>query len=127
MSTDANKALVQAYLEALGRQEKTDELIDRFSTDPALKDHVFAFEAAFPNYALIADDLIAEGDKVAVRFHSTAVHQGEFMGIPATGKQVSATGLIIYRVADDKIAEHWLQVDLLGLRGQLQEPVAVAS
>ncbi|MEZ4619865.1 MAG: ester cyclase [Caldilineaceae bacterium] len=68
---------------------------------------------------MIADDLLAEADKVVVRFRVRGTHEGDFMGIPATGKAVDVPGIIIYRVADQKIVEHWMQFDALTLMQQL--------
>ncbi|MGM0670229.1 MAG: ester cyclase, partial [Gemmatimonadota bacterium] len=62
---------------------------------------------------------IASGDRVAVRRTVTATHEGEFAGIPATGREVSRTGMTIYRIADSRIAEAWWSYDALGLMMQL--------
>jgi predicted ester cyclase len=77
------------------------------------------FEAAFPGYELSADDLIAEGDKVVLRatFHGT--HRGDLMGVAPTGKSVTLPLIIVYRIADGKIADHWLAVDRMELMQQL--------
>ena len=64
--------------------------------------------------------MVAEGEKVAVRGTVRAIHHGEFMGIPPSGKQVTFTGIHIFRLAEGKIAEHWLEVDMLGLLQQLR-------
>ena len=77
------------------------------------------FRQAFPDSYFTVEDMVAEGDKVATRktFHGT--HQGEFMGIPPTGQQVS-TGLIdVVRIVDGKVVEHWSMGDNLGLMQQL--------
>jgi predicted ester cyclase len=68
---------------------------------------------------LIAEDMIAEGDKVVVRSTFRGTHKGDLMGIPPTGKQVTMPLILIYRIADDKIVEHWMQADALGLLQQL--------
>ena len=52
------------------------------------------------------DDLVAEGDKVAARYKWTGTHQGMFNDIPATGKQVTVTGLDLWRLRDGKCIEH---------------------
>ena len=122
--SEASRALVLRYLAALNNQGKTPELVGRFATDKALAEHIMAFEAAFPGYILLADEIIADGDRVAVRFHTRQRHAGEFMGIPATGRQLSITGIIIYRVEDGKIVEHWLQADSWSLMQRLQDGAA---
>lgn len=64
-------------------------------------------------------DTIAQGDRVAVRLVSTAVQSGEFMGMPATGLRYTVEEIHIFRVADGRVAEHWHQVDMLGMMRQL--------
>lgn len=75
--------------------------------------------AAFPDWHVVVDDLIAEGDKVVVRAKGHGTHKGEFMGIAATGKRVTVGWIAIYRVAYGKLAEHWQNIDDLGLLKQL--------
>jgi predicted ester cyclase len=60
-----------------------------------------------PDYHTRIDDLIAEGDKVAVRVTITGTHTGNFWGVPPTGRQVHLTGIYIVRIANGKIVEHW--------------------
>jgi predicted ester cyclase len=63
--------------------------------------------------------VIGEGDKVVVRVTARGTHQGQLMGIVPTGKHVAVTGIGIYRIADGKVAEAWVNRDLLGLLQQL--------
>jgi predicted ester cyclase len=64
-------------------------------------------------------DVIADGDRVAVRHTHRATHGGEFMDLPPTGKQVVVEGIEIFRLRDGRIAEFWHQDDLLSLLQQL--------
>ena len=123
----ANRATVQRYFAAINNQHKTLEMLEHLVTDPDLVEHIAFFEAGFAGYALIPDEIIAEGDKVAVRFHTDQTHTGEFLGVAPTGRRTSVDGIIIYRLEDDKIAEHWMQADLLGLMRTLQEPQPVTG
>src|SRR5258706_15317534 len=75
--------------------------------------------AAFPDWHVVVDDLVAEGDKVVVRATGGGTHTGEFMGIAPTGKRISVTWIAIYRVANGRLAEHWQNIDDLGLLKQL--------
>ena len=75
--------------------------------------------AAFPDWTVTVDDIIAEGDKVVARATGQGTHLGEYMGIPPTGKRIKVSWIAIYRIADGKLAEHWQQIDELGLRQQL--------
>lgn len=84
-----------------------------------MKQHIAEGEAAVPHYELSGEDLIVDGDKVVLRFVWRGTHQGSFMGIPATGRKINVPGIIIYRLADNKIVEHWMQVDSAALMQQL--------
>ena len=64
-------------------------------------------------------DMVAEGDKVATRGKTAMVHKGEFLGVPATGKQIELDWLDIMRIEGGKNAEEWLSMDLMGLMRQL--------
>ena len=118
MTTDETKRFMGQYFEAL-MKEKSDATVNRFVSDENLKQHIRMFEAAFPGYQLSEEDLIVEGDKAAVRSVMTGTHQGELMGIPPTGKQVSVSVMLVYRVAEGKIVEFWMNGDMLGLLQQL--------
>ena len=65
------------------------------------------------------EDVIAEGDKVVVRLTSHGRHAGEFMGMPASGKEYDISEIHIFRIADGKVAEHWRDADMLGMMRQL--------
>ena len=121
MSTAENKQVIERYLEALSGKDKPAALVNQYvaDADEALKQHIVEAEAAFPRYELIAEDLIAEGNKVVVRFNLHATHQGNFMGIPATGREINVPGIIIYHIADNKIVEHWMQIDSAAMMQQL--------
>jgi predicted ester cyclase len=73
----------------------------------------------FPDLHFTIENMIAEGDFVAVRHTARGTHQGNFRGIPPAGKQVIVTGVIIDRVANGKIIEEWGNQDWLGLLQQL--------
>jgi len=78
---------------------------------------------AFPDFRMNVEDVIAEGDKGVVRASLTGTHQGDFMGVPATGKTVSVTVIDIVRVTGGKVAEHWGATDM----GAMMEQLGVAS
>jgi steroid delta-isomerase-like uncharacterized protein len=77
------------------------------------------FRTAFPDVRFTVEDQIAEGDRLVNRFTVRGTHQGEFMGIPATGKQATVSGIDMIRVRDGKVVEHWVQMDQMGLMQQL--------
>jgi steroid delta-isomerase-like uncharacterized protein len=74
---------------------------------------------AFPDIRFLLEDLVAENDLVAARYHWKATQTGPFMGLPPTGNQVDVKGMDFYRIRDGKLVEHWDSVDQLGLMQQL--------
>ena len=72
-----------------------------------------AFLAGFPDLRLVLEDVLAEGDRVAARWTFRGTHGGEFLGIAPTGKPVSMSAVEVNRVADGKVAEHRVVLDLL--------------
>ena len=84
-----------------------------------MKQLIGMMRATFPDMAVSTEDMIAEGDKVVSRWIGTGTHQGEFMGVPATGNKVTVTGIGIGRLVDGKIVEHWEQFDAMGMVQQI--------
>jgi steroid delta-isomerase-like uncharacterized protein len=94
------------------------------AADPPLnveevKAAVTKFKEAFPDARLTMSFQLAEGDRVASRYTWSGTHQGEFAGIPATGKAVNWTSTVTFRIAGGKISEAWLSSDRLSLMQQL--------
>ena len=83
------------------------------------KKWVLEWRAAFPDYHVEVHDLIAEADKVGVRYTVTGTHQGELFGVPASGIRVTMKGINIYRLDHGKIAEVHRSYDLLGVGQQV--------
>jgi steroid delta-isomerase-like uncharacterized protein len=78
------------------------------------------FRAAFPDLRMHAEDLLTDGDKVVARVRFTGTHEGEFMGMPATGKSIDVEAIDIVRFGDDGLArEHWGVMDAMGMMQQL--------
>lgn len=84
-----------------------------------LKREIKSFRAGFPDREVHVKDIIAEGDKVAVRVFQECTHQGVFQGVNPTGKKVKFTNFVIFRIAHGKIAEEWLSSDRLSLLQQI--------
>lgn len=74
---------------------------------------------AFPDLEISIDDLIAEGDTVALRSTHRGTHEGKFMDIEPTGKQIKIENIVFARFEDGKVVERWVQADMLGLMQQL--------
>ena len=80
---------------------------------------VVGLRSAFPDLHYTVDETVAEGDRVAVPWHWTGTHQGQFRTFPATGKEVSNTGVGIFRLKDGKIVASVLETDRLGFLEQI--------
>ena len=132
MSTEENKALERRWVEE-DKKRNLAGLLELCAPDyvlhgpgafpdldlAGLKQLQTAFWTAFPDMHIVVEDMIAEGDKVVVRVTMRGTHQGEFMGIPPTGKQVSVTVIGIDRFKDGKFVESWFNEDDLGFMQQL--------
>ena len=95
--------------EADSRAQELDEARRRFET----------FRAAFPDMRYDVEDVVSEGDKVLIRGTFAGSHQGEFLGVPATGKRVEASIVDIVRVADGKAVERWNLFDVMRIMREL--------
>jgi steroid delta-isomerase-like uncharacterized protein len=133
MSTDANKRLYRRWFEevvtgrnlALADELLADDYVLHFPGMPQPLDReghkqlLGMFHSAFPDWRETVDQVIAEGDLVVIRVTGRGTHDQPFQGIPATHKQVQATGVGIGRIAGGKIAESWAEYDALGMLQQL--------
>ena len=89
-------------------------------TKEGVKQFFGMYRAAFPDLRMEAQDVLVSGDKVVARVRGTGTHQGEFMGMPATGKTVDVQLIDIIRFGDDGLArEHWGVFDALKMMQQL--------
>lgn len=128
MTTAANKQLITQYFQALSGNAKPLSLLQRYVTDRALIEHISQVEASFPNYELMAHQVIAEGDLVAVRGTFKGTHRGAaFFGVEPRGVSASGDLMIVYRIENGRIAEHWLQFDGAALVAQLQRAGAAVA
>ena len=78
-----------------------------------------AIRAGFPDHDAAVLQMVAEGDLVATHKTFTGTHDGEFFGMPATGKRATIRVMDFVRYEDGKIVEHWNVVDMAGLLAQL--------
>jgi ketosteroid isomerase-like protein len=118
-STDENKNLIARYFAALSGKAKPSATVAEFTDSPELHEHVEVFEAAFPQYELFADEMIAEGDKVVVCARFRGAHNGDLMGIAPTGKEAELPFIIVYQVFEGKITGFNLSIDRMELLKQL--------
>ena len=132
-TAEENTALIRRLIEAFwneGNAAVFDEVFapDYVDHDPApgqtpdregFRQLAAAMRAALPDMHSTIDDLVAEDDQVAWRYSLRATHRGSLLGVPATGKQVTLTGISIDRFAGGQIVERWSRLDTLGLLQQL--------
>jgi steroid delta-isomerase-like uncharacterized protein len=84
-----------------------------------LQDRLRSIFKSFPDLTVEVHDVIAEGDRVAVRLTMRGTQLGEFSGMPPTGRRIVSSAMNSYRINDNRIVEEWWQHDLLGLMTQL--------
>ena len=134
MSTETNKAIVRRLHEEVWTKRRL-ELLEEFIAEDfgeydeqpvpghksrdILRASIGSALEALPDFQITLHDVIAEGNKVAIRYTSTATHQGELLGIPATGKHLEMSGATIFHLDKDKITQFWGFNDNLGLMQQL--------
>lgn len=128
---EKNKAIARWYIEELWNKKNLaviDEvfvshfeghLVNPSKGHQGIKENVGAFLRAFPNGHATIDDLFGEGDRICFRWRFEAKHEGPFLHIPPTGKDVVVKGITIERFEGDKIAEIWAEIDVFGLLKQL--------
>ena len=132
MSPEANKAAKRRDFDAFNAQalDVIDELFapeyvlhmpgspDVEGPD-TLKQMVAGSLATLSEVVLTVDDMGAEGDKVATRWTLTAIHSGDFMGVPATNRRITMQGMIIDRFVEGRVVEGWDAFDMYGVMKQL--------
>ena len=130
MSTEQNKAIVRRWIEQgwnTGDLSLVDALyapnvVQHDPSSPApvassadLKQYVGSFLTAFPDMHFTIEDLLAENDKVLWRFTADATQNGPLLDIPPSGRRATVTGMALFRLAEGKIAEVWVNFDALGM------------
>jgi steroid delta-isomerase-like uncharacterized protein len=85
------------------------------------------FRSAFPDVRIDVQDVLAEGDRTAVRFSTRATHTGHGIGLPPTGRAVSVTGMSLMRWADGQIVEAWNEFDAAALLRQITQTPPAAT
>jgi len=132
MSVEEHKAIQRRVYELFssGNLEALEEVIATDAEDhnaqPGLaaglegvRQTLGMFSAAIPDLRFTAEDMLAEGDRLAARVTATGTHRGEFQGLPPTCKQVTISGIEILRIDGGKAVERWGQFDNLGMLQQM--------
>jgi steroid delta-isomerase-like uncharacterized protein len=127
------KAMAQRWFADVvseGKLEVVDELCsaEYVDHDPfpgtsadldGLKESVTIIRSAFPDIEATPDDIVVEGDRLAVRSTMRATHEGDFMGVPASGKKIEVANYDFVRFEGDKAVEHWGVIDSAALMEQI--------
>jgi steroid delta-isomerase-like uncharacterized protein len=131
--SEENKVLSWRFFEEVWNDKNLDAIDEIMAADfvdhsippqlppnrEGLKQYVNMYQVAFPNANFRLNDQIVEEDKVVTRWTAVAKHEGQLMGIPATGRDVTVTGITIDRHAGGKIVESSFEFDSMGLLIQI--------
>jgi C-1 hydroxylase len=130
MSAETNKKLIGEFLASWNRRDMegmarnwSPNMVHHTRTGTYGPSEVYSlmagFMEAFPDLEFQIDNIVADGDLVATHMTARATHKQEFMGIPATGRQITCSVMGLVRIVDGKIVEHWNVMDELYLMQQL--------
>lgn len=135
---DDPKDLIRRFVEELWNERRLDVADAIFAKDcvthqlrsgepadgvprgpQAIKEHVMGWIASFPDLRFNIEQMLSEGDRVAMQLLMEGTHQGPWLGIPASGKKMQIRMFTIHRVVQGKIVEDWVLVESLGLFQQV--------
>jgi steroid delta-isomerase-like uncharacterized protein len=132
MAAQESKVLVRRFIDEVFVKGNADAVEKLVTTDftphswgrmppgiEPLKEAIKRVHAGLSDVSMKIEDVIAEEDKVAVRLTARGRHTGEFMGLPASGKDYTISETHIFHMRDGRISEHWRDADMLGLLRQL--------
>lgn len=132
-SLDGHKRIARRFPEEVATEGRLHVLDDILADDvvdhnplggdergkTAVKERMRSLREAFPDFAATVEDVVAEGDLVAMRVTLRGTHEGPFVGIEPTGNTFEVQNMVLTRFEDGKIAERWVQPDVLGMFRQL--------
>jgi steroid delta-isomerase-like uncharacterized protein len=127
-----NKTLVQRWFSEVWNEGRADAIDELLADDAVIhglganlqgpaefKRFHSAYRNAYPDVTIDVDDLVAEGDMVAVRWSAIGTHRGDGLGFPATGRRAQFTGMVFVRIKEGRLVEGWNNFDQLGMLQQL--------
>jgi len=129
--SEENKAIVRGFFKQVWNEGRLDRFEEYIAQDvvphtgptdtdaESMKQSLAMIRDVLPDIHIALDTELAEEDKVVTRFTISGTHQGELLGIPATGKRAVWSGITIFRLAGGKIVEFWTEVDNMGMMQQL--------
>jgi len=131
-TAEENKRIARRIIEEVVKQGNLDAIDEVYTEDAVehtpvgdfsgreeIREGFETIRGAFSDYTVTVEDMIAEGDTVAVRLTERGTHDGEFMGIDPTGREFEHRTMAFLRLENGKVAEWWVQPDNLGLMQQL--------
>ena len=133
MSLNENKVLIHQLINEVSTKGKFEVLNELLSDNyiehagpptlpqgrEAFKQLTLVFRNAFPDWTFTIEDVVAEGDRMAIRGTGRGTHLGTFLHFPPTGKQGTMQAMHLFRVDDGKVVERWGFPDMMGLVQQL--------
>lgn len=129
MATDRNKQAIRNLYEKIINERKLDQLNTVISVEfttaggaPGVEGYrqtVTSLIEGFPDIRFTVEDIMAEGEKVIVRWSWKGTHTGSFRGIAASNKVIHNEAIVIYEFKNDKAIRSWLQADRLGVLQQI--------
>jgi steroid delta-isomerase-like uncharacterized protein len=133
--SERNRTVVRRWFEEVWNQGSEAAIDELFATEglahglgdseldvrgpSEFKPFVATIRGSFPDIHFQLQDLVSEGDRVAIRMTFSGTHKGPGLGVPPTGRRVSVQGIIIVRIVDGQIVEGWNSYDQLGLLRQI--------
>lgn len=133
MTAQDNKTIISRYYDEVLNMRKVD-LLDELAAEDYVEHDPFPGQGngradlkaraqlllgAFEPLRFTIEDVIAEGDRVVVRWRNSGIHSGSFLGMPATNKAFSVAGIDIHALRDGRMAEHWHVIDQLAQMQQM--------
>ena len=133
MSVEENKVIARRVYEEVLNQGDLGAVVQLFASNTVdhnplpgqpegfegAKQGFVALRSGFPDIHFAVEDQIAEGDQVVTRWTMRGTHSGVFMGVPPTGREVSITGIAIFRVVDGRVVDRWRGADDLSRMQQI--------
>ena len=128
----SNLQLIEDYQRLIWHDQDTSAIEKYFHPDAVinspikktqgityLKEVIQNWHIGFPNLKVFWDDFICQKDQVVARWHAKGCHEGNFLGISATNKNISYTGVTIYQLENNKVIQYWAFVDMDHIKKQL--------
>ena len=131
-SVEQDRALIREVIKLIN-ERNLDEAFELYSVDyifhgaggevlngrDAIRNVWGAWLVGFPDLHSTIEDIVTEGDKLALRFRVEGAHTGEFLGMAPTNAKINVRDIEIFRIANGQIVEAWDQIDMFGLMQQL--------